>query len=122
MGWTIRLSAQAEEDMRSILVWTGNNFGPVQAGVYAMTLSLALEALLGGPEILGVKIRHELGADIRTLHVARQGRNGRHMIVFRISTSTVIDVLRILHDSMDLPRHIATMDEENATEIDESIT
>lgn len=108
MGWTIRLSAQAEQDMRSILVWTGNNFGAAQARIYAMTLSLALEALLDGPEILGVKIRHELGPSIRTLHVARQGRNGRHFIIFRISTPNVIDVLRVLHDSMDLPRHIAT--------------
>lgn len=105
MGWTIRLSAQAEQDVRSILVWTGNNFGTEQAKVYSLTLSLALEALLGGPEIIGVKIRQELGPNIRTLHVARQGRNGRHFIIFRISTSSVIDVLRILHDSMDLPSH-----------------
>ncbi len=108
MGWTIRLSAQAEQDMRSILAWTENNFRTEQAKVYSMTLSLALEALLGGPEIVNVKIRQELGPNIRTLHVARQGRNGRHFIIFRISTSSVIDVLRILHDSMDLPRHIAT--------------
>jgi len=73
-----------------------------------MALSSALEALLDGREILGMKIRPELGPNIRTLHVARQERNGRHFIIFRITVSSVIDVLRILHDSIDLPRHIAT--------------
>ena len=43
-----------------------------------------------------------------TLHVARKGRKGPHFVVFRVAPSRseqVIDVLRLLHDSMDLPRH-----------------
>ncbi|NBU77128.1 MAG: type II toxin-antitoxin system RelE/ParE family toxin, partial [Planctomycetes bacterium] len=39
------------------------------------------------------------------LHVARQGRAGRHFVVFRAAGSD-IDVLRLLHESMDLPRHL----------------
>jgi toxin ParE1/3/4 len=44
------------------------------------------------------------------LHVARQGRSGRHFVVFRVGDSggqNAIDVLRILHDSMDVKRHLA---------------
>jgi len=41
------------------------------------------------------------------LHVAPQGRKGRHLMVFRThEQGGVIEVLRILHDSMDLARHL----------------
>lgn len=106
MGWTIRLAAQAEHDFRMILIWTREHFGKAQATVYAETLRLALEALLDGPDIPGVRIRTELGAEIRVFHVARQGRKGRHFIVFRENQTGFIEVLRILHDSMDLKRHV----------------
>jgi toxin ParE1/3/4 len=106
MGWKIRLSAHAEQDARSILSWTRTHFGSRQAEAYAMTLSLALEALFEGPAILGVKARPDLGPDIGTLHVARKGRRGRHFIIFRANHPDTLDVLRILHDSMDLPRHV----------------
>jgi toxin ParE1/3/4 len=38
--------------------------------------------------------------------VARQGRRGRHFLVFRQIEDRCIDVLRLLHDGMDLARHI----------------
>jgi len=42
-------------------------------------------------------------------HVARGGRKGRHIILFRIGSPAkppTIDVLRLLHDAMDLPHHV----------------
>lgn len=107
-SWTVRLSAAAEADYRQILHWTVENFGSLQARSYADTLLSALNALSAGPSIMGVKERPEIGNNIRTLHVARNGRQGRHFIMFRIAGSEdnkVIDVLRLLHDSMDLERY-----------------
>ncbi len=104
--WTLRLARRAEADFFEILPWSAANFGQRQARVYAETLSLAIRALAEGPEVSGVRCRDELGKDIRTLHVARQGRKGRHFVVFRVSGATTIDVLRLLHDSMDLERHV----------------
>ena len=49
-----------------------------------------------------------------TLHVARKGRKGRHFVVFRVARDPdhdVIEVLRLLHDSMDLQRHLPAVDE-----------
>ncbi|TAL84390.1 MAG: type II toxin-antitoxin system RelE/ParE family toxin [Candidimonas sp.] len=108
-AWIVRLSASAEADYRQILLWTVENFGVLQARVYAETLMSNLKELSGGPEIIGVKGRPEIGSEIRTLHVARNGRKGRHFIMFRVDSipgQNVIDVLRILHDSMDLERHL----------------
>lgn len=111
--WTVRLSAVAEVDFRQILRWTVDHFGSVQARVYADTLSSALKALSAGPSVTGVKERPEIGSNIRTLHVARNGRKGRHLVMFRVAgaqESKVIDVLRLLHDSMDLERHLPSQD------------
>jgi toxin ParE1/3/4 len=107
--WSIRLSAQAERDYREILRWTLANFGQMQVQAYADTMTSALKALIAGPNIAGAKQRDEIGIGIYSLHVARNGRKGRHFVLFRISTfpdKNTIDVLRILHDSMDLERHL----------------
>ncbi len=102
--WTVRLGQQAEQDYLEILQWTAKTFGEGQASTYAETIALAIEALGDGPEILGARAREDIQPGVRTLHVARQGRAGRHFVVFR-STGSDIDVLRLLHDEMDLPRH-----------------
>ena len=104
--WRVRLAEQAELDLLSITLWTVENFGTQQAEIYVETLSLAIEDLHDGPEILGATVRDDLGLSIRTLHVARQGRNGRHFVVFRTAPEQTIEVLRLLHDSMDLARHL----------------
>lgn len=109
--WTVRLSASAAADFRQILGCTVENFGAAQARTYADTLSTALQALSAGLATIGVKARPEIAADIRTLHVARQGRKGRHFVLFRATSvdgHEFIDVLRLLHDSMDLKRHSPT--------------
>jgi toxin ParE1/3/4 len=105
-SWRVRLAQQAELDLFEIAKWTAQNFGARQAEYYAGTVSLAIEALNDGPEIMGSKARDEVGPGIRTLHVARHGRKGRHFVVFRVSGEDVLDVLRLLHDSMDLARHL----------------
>ncbi|MDD5241065.1 MAG: type II toxin-antitoxin system RelE/ParE family toxin [Sulfuricella sp.] len=106
MNWSVRLAHQAEQDIQQILVWTAKQFGERQVEIYTETLSLALEALIEGPDVLGAQVRDEIASGIRTLHVARQNRKGRHFIVFRIYAEGVIDVLRVLHDSMDLQRYM----------------
>ncbi len=72
-------------------------------------MSSALKELSAGPAIPGVKERSEIGAHIWTLHIARNSRKDRHFVLFRVSSfeeREVIDVLRLLHDSMDLERHV----------------
>jgi len=105
-SWRVRLARQAEFDLFEISKWTAENFGARQAEYYGETLSLAIEALNDGPEILGSKARDEIGQGIRTLHVASHTRKGRHFVVFRVADEGVLDVLRLLHDSMDLARHL----------------
>ena len=105
-AWTVRLTYQADQDIAEILRWTQENFSREQADIYAETLTLALEALVDGPDITGTTQRDDILPGIRLLHVARQGRRGRHFVAFRCAEPGCIDILRILHDSMDMARHV----------------
>jgi toxin ParE1/3/4 len=112
--WTVRLTAAAEADFQEILRWTLAQFGEAQARVYAETLSVALKALAAGPTVTGARERNEIAKGLSTFHIARKGRRGRHFVVFRIGHDQgreVIEVLRVLHDSMDLQRHLPPTDE-----------
>lgn len=104
-NWTVRLPDAAEADYDEILRWTTQRFGVAQAAIYGDLLAGALVRLVRGPAIAGARQRDEIGLGLRSLHV---GRRGQHIILFRAGTEAerVIDVLRILHDAMDLARHV----------------
>ena len=104
--WVVHPASNADRDFTEILRWTVKTFGTRQARIYEATMLQALRALRSGPDALGAKQRDDLAPGIRTLHVARNNRKGRHFIVFRIRENHVINVLRILHDSMELDAHV----------------
>jgi len=109
--WSVRWLDLARQDYADILRWTALHFGPRQAEIYTETIALAVETLDTGPDIPGGVQRDDLAPGIFTLHVARNGRKGRHFIVFRVGDDHVIDVLRLLHDSMDLSSHLPASEE-----------
>ena len=113
-SWPVRLSASAEGDFQNILRWTAAQFGRAQARIYANTISDALQALSAGPEATHATRRDDIMPGLLFLHVARAGRKGRHFILFCVHTrgkEKHIDVLRLLHDSMDFIRHLPTEDD-----------
>ena len=109
-GWRVHLTDRAERDLEEIARWTSENFGRRQAQQYSETIALTLEALASGPEVPGVRTRDELAPGVRTLHAARQGRRARHLVLFRVTDHGSLEVLRVLHDSMELPRHLPGLD------------
>ena len=104
--WRVRLSITANRDFASILRWTTQTFGSKQASDYQQTIVQGVRALGGGPDLPDSKARDEVRAGVRVLRVARSGRRGRHILVYRVIDEDVIEVLRILHDAMDLGRHV----------------
>lgn len=104
--WKVRLAAAAEADVRAIFLWTVEHFGVEQARRYRATIFAAFRDLDDGPEAAGVRDRAEVGRGLKSLHVARHGRRGRHLILFTAGAENRIQILRILHDSMDLARHL----------------
>lgn len=104
--WTVALSSEAERDFVAIMQWTAETFGPRQAETYKAVLLEAITALAGGPDIQGSRERPEIGAGYRTLHVRRRGKPGRHFLLFRQYGARTVLIVRILHDSMELSRHL----------------
>jgi toxin ParE1/3/4 len=111
--WRIRLGAAAELDFANILKWTSENFGASQSRRYQDALVRAIGDLSYGPEVPGAKRRDEIMRGLRTLYVARHGRRGRHFILYREAPGRIIEIARILHDSMDMQRHLPATDDED---------
>ena len=108
----LRLTATAESDFRNILRWTDERFRHAQAGIYGETLTRAIQALTDSPYVPTSRERDDIAEGLTTLHVARAARKGRRLLLYRIaipSEPPTIDVLRLLHDSMDLVRHVGAV-------------
>lgn len=104
--WLVRLSDAADADFQGILHWTRIRFGEEQALVYRDAVIATLEALAEGPSTPGAKSRPDIGRGIHTLHVSRVRRRARHVVLFRVTDEHRVEIIRILHDSMDLARHL----------------
>jgi toxin ParE1/3/4 len=106
--WRIRLGRRAETDFADILRYTRERFGAGQAQAYKALLIEALTVLESGPVAPGSATRDEIMPGLRSLHIARRGRPGRHFILCRAADGNVVEVLRILHGAMELSRHVPT--------------
>jgi toxin ParE1/3/4 len=107
--WRVRISDAARDDLGEIMRWTTENFGAEQARRYKSVILATADELSGGPEPLG----HRVVGGLRALYVARRGRRGRHFLLYRVLDETTIEVSRILHDQMDLQRHVPSSDSLN---------
>jgi len=107
--WNVRWAEAARADLSDILIWTSEKFGTMQAKAYSSALYTAFDALVDGPATVGLKARPKIGEDVYSLHVARRGTKGRHFLLCRADRSTNLPtmvILRVLHDAMDLYRHV----------------
>ena len=111
--WRVRLGAAAELDFANILRWTTENFGTRQSRAYRDTLVKAITELSGGPGVAGSTARDEIMSGLRTLHVARHGRRGSHFLMYRAASGGTIEIVRILHDRMDLQRQLPAATEDS---------
>lgn len=95
------LSNQADEDLADIYLYSYGTFGEAQADVYFLALRDCLQMLANNPRIG------------RAADYLRPGllwhRHARH-VVFYLIEETGIFIVRVLHDSMDMARHVGMPD------------
>lgn len=108
-----RLTHAAQEDIESILGWSHEQFGAEVRQRYEALIVAAIrdaaDADVGGGGIS----RPELGEGVFVWHLARSRTHGtgarvrrpRHFLVCR-RDGDVLVVGRVLHEAMDLQRHI----------------
>jgi toxin ParE1/3/4 len=92
-----RLSPLAEHDLEAIWRYSAQEWGIDQADRYIDTLVKAFDWLKAAPRTAPACDHIRQGYRRRAV--------GRHMIYFRITTYGIV-IVRILHDRMDIGRHL----------------
>ena len=93
----LRLSSNAIDDLKTIGRYTQENWGVKQRNKYLVMLDNCFKTISMQPEI-GITCDY-----IRSGY--RKHHAGRHLIFYRRLADT-IEIIRILHDSMDVERHL----------------
>ena len=91
------LSPAAQSDLDSIWDYSLRHWGEAQAETYTRSIQAACEALAKGT--LVSRSAEEIRAGYRKAAV------GSHVMFFRIRDD-VVEIMRILHQSMDVDRHL----------------
>ncbi|MEY2925583.1 MAG: hypothetical protein RL367_60 [Pseudomonadota bacterium] len=111
-----RLAKAAQSDIVDILAWTQVSFGESARLRYELLLVTAFRDIAENPARPGSQARPELGEGVRSWHLRRSRdractddgvvRRPRHFVIYRLADATVITIGRILHDAMELERHL----------------
>ena len=91
----LRFSTEVREDLRAITRYTIYKFGERQAVVYGKSLAEIIEKLRENSS-LGI-LRPELGEGLRSIV------HNSHLVFF-LADSEFLSVIRILHQSRDVPK------------------
>lgn len=111
-----RLTEAAEADIVDVLAWSEETFGDAARRRYERLLITALRDVAAEPDRPGSTAHPELEPDIRSWHLrnsrerARTAegivRRPRHFLLYRPLRPGLIGIGRVLHDAMDIGRHL----------------
>ncbi|MCI3133698.1 type II toxin-antitoxin system RelE/ParE family toxin [Phenylobacterium aquaticum] len=109
------LSLEGRVDVAGILARSGEVFGQQARRRYSALLDVALRDLLDDPKAVGSQLRPDLAAGVYVYHLRHSRQRARvagtivsdprHLILYEFDAAEV-RVMRILHEAMDLARHI----------------
>jgi toxin ParE1/3/4 len=111
----LRLAPRARMDIAIILARAEENFGVAARQRYEALISASLRAIAADPFQLGSAARPEIGEGVRTYHLrhararakaAGRVRTPRHFLLYRCASPDIVGVGRVLHEAMELSRHI----------------
>lgn len=110
-----RLTHAARADIVAILAWSDGQFGEEARKRYEALIATAIRDVAARTDDVGHIPRPELGERVFSWHLAnsrrrspeRMVRRPRHFLVCR-RDGDVLVIVRVLHDAMDLQRHVDT--------------
>ncbi|HEY5877406.1 MAG TPA: type II toxin-antitoxin system RelE/ParE family toxin [Nakamurella sp.] len=108
-----RLTHAAQADIVSILAWSGEQFGEEARKRYEALIATAIRDVASATDGAGHTPRPELGNGVFSWHFSQSRarssggrvRRPRHFLIFR-RDGDVLVIGRVLHDAMDLRRHV----------------
>ena len=106
------MSPRALADIRTILAWSEETFGPNAVRRYEKLIQTPLGEFEKSPTPPGSLQRGDVAENCWTYHLihcrkqastrGKRVRHPRHFILYRLTESGDVAVGRVLHDSMDL--------------------
>lgn len=108
-----RLTHAAQSDVISILAWSHEQFGAEARERYQALIATAIRDAASDPGGVGRTPRPELGDGVFSWHLSQSCthssggsvRRPRHFLICR-RDGDVLVIGRVLHDAMDLRRHV----------------
>jgi len=109
-----RVAPAARADIADVLRYRNSRFGSAARQRYLALIGTTFEAIANQPERIGSHARNELAPGLRSFHlrhcrtqIAYAGINRpRHIVFYRVGADRVIDIVRLLHESMEGSRHL----------------
>lgn len=110
----VRISPQAYTDIADTLRFTEFRLGEALRSQYQDLLQGTFSSLAEEPTHLNSRARDELSPGLRSLHLSfnvlqmTDGRTitPRHIVFYRTGTDQVVEILRVLHDAMEIAQHL----------------
>jgi toxin ParE1/3/4 len=109
-------SQSALKDIIEVLAWSEDKFGVRARLRYEELIEAAIRDIVKDSSRLGIKSRPELGSKIKTYHLTCSRKHvrdsspivkkPRHIIVFRFVSDKQIEIVRVLHDAMEIKKHL----------------
>lgn len=98
------------------MLYSEDKFGAAAAERYQQLLVSAMKDVAEDPTRPGTIRRSEIPLPVSTYHLGHSRRGAadtgvsvhrpRHLLVYRILGDETVEIARILHDAMELPRHL----------------
>lgn len=115
-----RLSHTALSDIEDVLRYSHVQFGSHARIRYQALIRTAIEDLAEAPNRVGSSLRDELSEGLRSFHptyVRKQAATAtgtvlrpRHVVFYRLADGQVIEIVRILHDAMEVRQHLFALE------------
>ncbi|MBI2824359.1 MAG: type II toxin-antitoxin system RelE/ParE family toxin [Planctomycetia bacterium] len=110
------ISPAAGRDIESILAWTHEEFAEKARLRYEALLIQGIVDVSENPHRAGSHDRPEVAPSVRTYHLWHcrnrvaesigRVKNPRHFLLYRVHGDGQVELGRVLHDSMDIDRHL----------------
>jgi toxin ParE1/3/4 len=94
-----KITSEADSDIIGVYMYGFQNFGETQAEKYFSELKDCFQFLSENP--LVCRERTEFNPSVRIHH------HGRHLVVYLIQDDRIL-IVRVLHQSMDILRHLSS--------------
>ena len=97
-------SSRATRDVVAIIEYTQARWGDAQAQAYVALIERAILVLAGDPR--RGKPREDIRPGLLAYPIRQRGRRARHVLIYRLTASDTVEIVRVLHDAMNFDEHV----------------